>query len=357
MQTKTPREQPIARTLEAGWVAMKFAIFRGWHIFAIREIFFRPIFEAPSMWKLRPLLAALLILLALGAVALYYAATRTTLGLMLSGDAVSSSTLVNNLDSEDSDLVMTSLELLKGRSDASGQQQARKLLNSSNDYIWFNAALYLGAINDRQAVPFLIKGLKHPASRAYGEVAGDLQALTSQKFGQDQAKWIAWWNQKNPTSTFSFAYASLERQSADIHTGSKILINRVIDPLHISFLGSPITLAGIRVKQGVNPATAQRLLETAMLGQFAEIERDGDQPLPDGSFGAVVWWIPDPINDPNKMSMLRQGLPAVPFSQRASLHGFLLQSGLYEPDWASIHDPGLRAEIQSLAPATNPAVP
>ena len=38
--------------------------------------------------------------------------------------------------------------------------------------------------------------------------------------------------------------------------GSNILINGVIDPLHVSYLGSPIALIGIRLKAGASPAAA-----------------------------------------------------------------------------------------------------
>ena len=77
-----------------------------------------------------------------------------------------------------------------------------------------------------------------------------------------------------------------DKQSAEIQTGSTILINRVIDPTTISYSGSPIALIGIRVKAGVAAAQAQRLLETCILGQFAEIKRDGNQPAADGSVPA-----------------------------------------------------------------------
>jgi hypothetical protein len=296
-----------------------------------------------------------LVLLGLAGFGIYCAATRTTLGLMLSGGAVSSSTLVGNLSSSDRDLVMTSLELLKSRNDPAGQQQARALLGSSDDYIWFNAALYLAVINDKQAIPYLIKGLKHPASRAYADVVKNLQALTGQSFGMDQAKWIEWWNQSNANSKFSFTYASLEKQAAEIQTGSNILINRVIDPLNVSHAGSPITLIGLRLKAGANAAQAQRLLETAILGQFAEIERDGDQPTSDGSVPALIYWIPDTINSPDLAASMRRGLPAVPFAQRTSVQAYLLQSGLYELDLSMVRDPVIRGKVQAFSPATKPA--
>lgn len=278
----------------------------------------------------------------------------TSLGLILSGGAVPAGTLVNNLSSSDRDLVMTSLDILKGRGDPAGQLKARALLSDSDDYIWFNAALYLGAINDPQAIPYLIKGLKHPAYRAYPEVATDLQALTGQTFALDQSKWIAWWRNANPGSQFSFTYATLQRQAAEIHTGSNILINSVIDPLHVSYSGSPIALVGLRLKVGANPAAAQRLLNTAILAQFAEIERDGDYVTSDGSVPALIYWEPDTINGPGMSNQMRSGLPPVPFAIKTSVQKYLLQSGLYELDLSAVQDAGLRAELQAYTPTTAP---
>jgi hypothetical protein len=281
---------------------------------------------------------------------IHHLMTKTTLGLIMGGAAVSSNTLADNLSSSDLDLVMTSLNFLQNRNDPAGRQQARKLLNSSNNYISLNAALYLGAINDQQAVPYLIKALKHPASRAYPEVASDLHALTGQNLGMDQAKWIQWWDQKNPNSNFSFVYADLVQQSAEIHTGSQILINHVIDPLNISYSGSPIRLIGIRLKDGANAAQAQQLLETAMMFQFAEIERDGQQLTPDGSVPALIYWSPDLFNDPNIIALARRGLPPVPFTQRTCVQDYLLQSGLYELDLSTVQDPDIRAKLQAFIP-------
>jgi len=292
----------------------------------------------------------------LGGFGIYHFITGTSMGLALGGSTVSSQTLAKDLESSDRDLVMASLDTLTRRNDTAGQPQARKLLASADDYIWFNAALYLGAINDQQAVPYLIKGLKHPASRAYPDVARDLKSLTGQNLGTDQAKWLIWWKQRNPNSAFSFAYATLDNQAAEIQTGSTILINRVIDPVTISYSGSPIALIGVRVKTGVTSAQAHRLVETCILGQFAEIKRDDNQLIQDGSVPAMVYWVADTINGPNLAASLRQGLPPVPFSKRTNVQGYLLQSGLYELDVSSVGDPAIRTELQRLSPTTMPSV-
>jgi hypothetical protein len=298
-----------------------------------------------------------LLLIAGVAALIHHIATQTVMGLALGGNSISSSTLVANLSSPDRNLVMTSLDLLGQRKDPAGQQQARTLLLSKDDYIWFNAALYLGAINDSQAIPYLIKGLKHPASRAYPDVVRELQAITGQNFGMDQAKWIAWWQQQNPTASFSFKYRSLEVQAGSLATDSQIRIDRVIDPVTVDYSGSPITLIGLRLKAGANLAAAKQLLETAIVGQFISIERDGTDPMPDSSVPVLADWVPDAFPNPTAAAFLRQGLGPVPFQRQCSIQQYLLQSGLYELDLSNVHDPALRTKLQSsapTAPATSP---
>jgi hypothetical protein len=286
--------------------------------------------------------------------AVHHFATATTMGLLLFGDQVSSNTLVRDLSNSDRDVVMSGLEILCQRKDRTGQTQARTMLSSSDDYIWFNAALYLGDINDQQAVPYLIKGLKHPASRSYPEVVRELRALTTQTFGEDQVQWIGWWEASHG-KTFSFCYATLDKQSAEIHSGSMILINRVIDPITISYNGSPIAVVGLHLKSGADPIAAQRSLETATLGQFVEIERDGSGLTADGAVPALINWIPDTINSPDIANSLRSGLAPVPFSQKSSVDKYLLKSGYYQLDLDAVHDPALRSELQAAVPATQPS--
>lgn len=277
----------------------------------------------------------------------YRAVTGTSTGLILSGGAVGSGKLVENLSSDDRDLVMTSLHILRERRDPAGVAKARTLLESTDDCIWFNAAIYLGAVGDADAIPYLIKGLKHPAYRSYPEVAAELHDLTGESFGVDQAKWIAWWEKAKPGAVFSFEYASLKKQSEEIVSASNILINHVIDPVHVSFSGSPILLIGVRVKSSTPVSSAQTLLETGILGQFAEIERDGLALTPDGSVPAVITWEPDPINGPDTAAVLRSGLGAVPFTRKTCIQRYLLDSGLYELDVSNVHDAKLRAELAS----------
>jgi hypothetical protein len=293
--------------------------------------------------------------LAIAALAIRCPLARTAFAQTTSANPTPSENIVNNLSSSDADSVMTSLDSLKLRKDPAGQQQARKLLASSDDYLWFNAALYLAAIKDPQAIPYLVKGLKHPAWRAYPEVLRDLQDLTHQRFDMNQATWIDWWKKQNPTSTFSFTYPRLIQQSAHIKTGDHLLITGVLDPLTVDYDGSSIRLIGLRVKPDAASADAKRLVDIALHGQMVEVTRDGDPPTPDGPVPALLSWEPDPVNAPDMMALMRDNLPPVPFTQKTSIQNYLLESGLYELDLTTIRDPAIRAKLQTLLATTQPA--
>jgi hypothetical protein len=81
---------------------------------------------------------------------------------------------------------------------------ARKIaivhLNSKDDYLWMNAAQYLGDIGDPASVPYLIKALRHTASRSDSERREVLVKLTGKDYGTDFTKWQDWWLSQHPDS-------------------------------------------------------------------------------------------------------------------------------------------------------------
>lgn len=117
---------------------------------------------------------------------------------------VPSSGYANNLKSDDPDLVRESLGFLNSRKDPAGVPNALPLLQSRDDYVWLNAALYTGACGRQEAVPYLIKALRHTAFRADPETVATLTALTGQHFGNDFAKWQAWWIGQHPGQSFDW---------------------------------------------------------------------------------------------------------------------------------------------------------
>ncbi len=94
--------------------------------------------------------------------------------------------------------------VLQDRKSRAAINEATRDLQSADPYVWFNSALYLGELGEHAAVPYLIKGLRHPAHRAHGEAAAHLQAITGQSFGTNFQAWKTWWENQNPASNFDF---------------------------------------------------------------------------------------------------------------------------------------------------------
>jgi hypothetical protein len=118
---------------------------------------------------------------------------------------VSSSAIARNLKNNDQgDIVYDSLSILGHRKNPIVVNRAIELLKSKDDYTWLNAAIYLGACGRQEAVPYLIKALRHTASKSYQEESDDLQDLTGQNFGTDFKKWKTWWEQSHPDSNFDW---------------------------------------------------------------------------------------------------------------------------------------------------------
>lgn len=116
------------------------------------------------------------------------------------GPIIPASSYAHNLDSTDVDLQRESFYFLTQRGDPIAVPRAIQLLQSPDDYVWLNAAIYLGKCNRPEAIPYLIKALRHQASRSYDDEAGYLRDLTGQDFGTDFPKWQKWWLSTHPDS-------------------------------------------------------------------------------------------------------------------------------------------------------------
>jgi hypothetical protein len=112
----------------------------------------------------------------------------------------SSRALTRNVEDGSGDIVYDSLKILTQRKDPMAVYLEIGMLQSNDDYEWLNAAIYLGACGRQEAVPYLIKALRHTALRSYDQEAGYLKALTSQNYGTDFEKWKSWWEKTNPDS-------------------------------------------------------------------------------------------------------------------------------------------------------------
>jgi hypothetical protein len=110
-----------------------------------------------------------------------------------------------NLSSRNSDLVRESLAHLAARADPVAVPRAIELLQSPDDYVWLSAAQYLGACQRQEAVPYLIKALRHTAWRSDERTVRYLRALTGQDFGGSFEPWQAWWAGRHPDRVFDWA--------------------------------------------------------------------------------------------------------------------------------------------------------
>jgi len=263
-------------------------------------------------------------------------------------EAASGEELAKDLYSSNGDTVRSALYRLENRKDPAGRNAACKLLESDDDYIWFNAGLYLASIGDEKSIPYLIKGLKHPAWRSHAQVASYLQQLTGQKHARDQKKWIAWWKATHPGTTFSFEYEKITKQTRDLQESHQYLVNGVVDPVRISYSGSPIRLIGVKPADDKDTAAARLLLKTAAIMQWVSLEFDSGTELDaEGARRALVYWM-QPGNE--KLSrMSRRGLPPVPFTGKTLIQAHLLKSGLYQLDLTDVTDPRIRKVLEDAA--------
>ena len=83
-----------------------------------------------------------------------------------------------------------------------GRERAVELLGHSDLYVWHCASMYLGAIGDERSIPYLIRGLDHPAWRSRPRLVGYLTNLTREDFGEDKKAWVRWWNSQHPGVSF-----------------------------------------------------------------------------------------------------------------------------------------------------------
>jgi hypothetical protein len=108
------------------------------------------------------------------------------------------------LESGDRDTVLSGFYHLSKRRDAIAVERAIPMLQSTDDYIWLNAAQYLGACEREEAVPYLIKSLRHTAWRSLNERVTWLESITGQTFGRDFAAWKTWWIESHPKTPIAW---------------------------------------------------------------------------------------------------------------------------------------------------------
>ncbi|MCG8599824.1 MAG: hypothetical protein MI807_06760 [Verrucomicrobiales bacterium] len=78
------------------------------------------------------------------------------------------------------------------RSDVAIQEGLRDI-ESEDGYVWMNAASYLGSRGRKEAIPYLIKALRHTAWRSDDERVEQLRQLTGETFGNSFEDWFNWY--------------------------------------------------------------------------------------------------------------------------------------------------------------------
>lgn len=106
----------------------------------------------------------------------------------------STESLVANLESSDRDTVLSGYYYLTERVNPIAVDKAIAHLASDDDYIWLNAAHYLGACKHESSVPYLIKALRHTAWRVDEDTVAYLKAITRQDLPNNFGTWKRWWD-------------------------------------------------------------------------------------------------------------------------------------------------------------------
>ena len=77
-------------------------------------------------------------------------------------------------------------------------------IHSDDPYLWLNAATYLGSHDRKEAIPYLIKSIRHTAWRSVDERVLTLSSLTGVDFGTNFDDWKSWYDSNFPTETIDW---------------------------------------------------------------------------------------------------------------------------------------------------------
>ena len=188
------------------------------------------------------------------------------------------SSLASDLDSGDPDAMREALGMLMSRGNKEYANKAIPLLQHADDYVWFNAALYLGSCNRKEAIPYLIKGLKHPASRAHEECRQLLVKLTGKDFGKVFPYWRNWYETAYPNEKFDWRLTVDKTGGIDSLTWYGVI---PIDDVHLKTAdGQQVRLAGIESASDASiKKEAAKFLADRTAGLAARFEFNNERRL------------------------------------------------------------------------------
>lgn len=112
--------------------------------------------------------------------------------------------MVDLLGYSDTIVINNTLTRFEFSGSDAGRERAVELLRHPDIYVWYCSSLYLGSIGDQRSVPYLIRGLDHPAWRSRPKLVRYLRSLTHEDFGENKDEWVRWWKSQNPDSPFDF---------------------------------------------------------------------------------------------------------------------------------------------------------
>ena len=143
----------------------------------------------------------LLLALFVGSIYIYFSFHRSHLAFSFVSfshpNLLTDERLLENLESNDDDVILETLAFLHRSQNFQFIELSIPFLESDNEYVWLNAAHYLGVCGRQEAVPYLIKGLRHTAFRADEESVDLLRKLTGQEFDANFGEWYRWWSDTN----------------------------------------------------------------------------------------------------------------------------------------------------------------
>jgi hypothetical protein len=87
---------------------------------------------------------------------------------------------------------------LEERKTEKGIELALEHIYSDDPYLWLNAATYLGSMHRKEAVPLLIKSIRHTAHKSRDERIELLNALTGLNHGDEFEVWKEWYMHTDP---------------------------------------------------------------------------------------------------------------------------------------------------------------
>lgn len=111
---------------------------------------------------------------------------------------ISTNSWIRALESEPTSEGYSVYGYLERRKTDAAVEHALNHIHSEDAYLWLNAATYLGSRNRTEAIPYLIKSIRHTAWRSVSDRTANLSHITGQTFGTNFDDWRLWYETTYP---------------------------------------------------------------------------------------------------------------------------------------------------------------